>query len=152
MDTKEMKEIHLIGISLPGKTTNEQGQSAIDCGNLWQKFLTEGYATRIPAKLSDEMLAVYYDYEGDHTKPFAYFIGCKVASGATPPEGMIRLTIPSGDYRLFIAKGRMPDCIADCWKAIWESDINRAYSYDFEVYGEKSKDWNDAEVDVYISI
>jgi len=23
---------------------------------------------------------------------------------------------------------------------------------DFEVYGEKSKDWNDAEVDVYISI
>src|SRR5689334_22323189 len=98
MDSKAIHEMHLVGISLPGKTTNDHGQSAIDCGNLWQQFLSGGYHDRIAGKTSDEVLAVYYDYEGDHTKPFAYFIGCKVRPGTNAPEGMQRLIIPSGNY------------------------------------------------------
>jgi predicted transcriptional regulator YdeE len=45
----------------------------------------------------------------------------------------------------------MPGCIAKAWKEIWDSKIERAYQYDFEVYGEKSRDWRNAEVEVYLS-
>lgn len=150
--TTLFKGIHLIGLSLPSKTTNENGKSNRDCGNLWQQFEKEGYAAKIPDKLTDEIFAVYHQYEGDHTRPFAYFIGCKVKSDTAIPQGMDSLIIPGGTYQKFTASGKMPDCIAHTWKEIWESDINRAYHTDFEIYGPKSQDWNHAEVDVFVSV
>jgi predicted transcriptional regulator YdeE len=46
----------------------------------------------------------------------------------------------------------MPDCVADTWKEIWNSNIPRAYQADFEVYDERSKDWSKAVVEIFISI
>jgi predicted transcriptional regulator YdeE len=141
----------LIGLQLNGKSTNENGQSGVDCGNLWQQFEKGNFAEKVPGKLSDEIIAVYFDYEGDHTKPFSYFIGCKVNMDTEAPEGMSSLIIPSDFYIQFNAKGTMPDCVAGCWERIWDSEMNRAYTYDFEVYDERSKDWSNAEVDIFIS-
>jgi len=151
MQKTSLKEIKLIGISLQGKTTNQNGQSAIDCGSHWQKFETGNYAEKIPNKMSNEIFAVYHEYEGDHTAPYSYFIGCKVDSAAAVPPGMTALIIPATEYVKIIAKGIMPDCVANAWRNIWTSDIKRAYKADFEIYDERSKDWSDAEVDIYIS-
>lgn len=149
---KETKdEFKLIGIKLKDKTINENGQSSIDCGNLWQKFETENFAARIQDKLSSEIYAVYYNYEGDYTKPFSYFIGCKVKNHAEIPQGMDILVIPPGNYSKVIAKGQIPDCITNSWKAIWNSNIARTYQFDFEIYDERSKDWNNAVVDIFVS-
>lgn len=145
-------KIKLIGLKLGNTTTNEDGQSGIDCGNLWQKFEKENFAERIPDKLSDEIYAVYFDYEGDNTKPFSYFIGCKVKSGTEAPQGMNNLTIPAGSFTKVIAKGKMPDCVANSWKDIWSSKTDRSYKYDFEIYDERSKDWSNAEVEIFVSI
>jgi predicted transcriptional regulator YdeE len=76
MNRINISEFKLIGLQLDKKTSNEGGQSGIDCGNLWQKFEKENFAELIPNKLGDEIYAVYFDYEGDDTKPFSYFIGC----------------------------------------------------------------------------
>lgn len=151
-ERRELEEIKLIGLALPSKTTNRNGQSNIDCGNLWQRFKKEGYYAKIPGKSGDEVYAVYHDYEGDHMQPFAYFIGCPVAKGTEVPEGMDSLTIPAGSYRKAVAKGVMPDCIANAWKEIWDADIERAFRADIEIYGKRSQDWNDAEVDILISV
>ena len=150
--TQRIKEFRLIGLSLKTKTTNENGQSAIDCGSLWQQFEKGNYAEKIPGKLSNEIFAVYYNYEGDHAKPFSYSIGCKVKESTEIPDGLNSLIIPAGVYEKIIAKGKMPDCVADAWKNIWRSNSPRAYNADFEVYGERSKNWNDAEVDIFISV
>ncbi|MEP6948526.1 MAG: GyrI-like domain-containing protein [Ginsengibacter sp.] len=152
MNKTELEEITLIGLSLQRKTTNANGQSAIDCGNLWQEFEKENYAVRIPGKLSDEVLAVYHQYEGDYTKPYSYFIGCKVKTGSEVPHGLDSLIIPKGTYQKIKAKGKIPDCVANAWKEIWSSDIPRAYRADFEVYDERSRDWNNAEVEIFLSI
>lgn len=144
-------EFKLIGLRLSDKTTNNNGQSSIDCGNLWQKFEKENFAERIPDKLSDEIYAVYFDYEGDYTKPFSYFIGCKVKNDTHTPHDMTNLTIPAGSFTKVIAKGKMPDCVANSWKDIWNSKIERAYKYDFEIYDKRSKDWSNAEVDIFVS-
>ncbi|MEX0648600.1 MAG: GyrI-like domain-containing protein [Balneolaceae bacterium] len=149
---EKQENIHLIGLALEHKTINENGQSGIDCGNLWTKFTTESCAEKIPEKLSDNIFAVYHEYEGDHTQPFSYFIGCKVPAGTTAPSGMDSLIIPGGSYQKLTAKGKMPDCIATTWKEIWKSDLPRAYRADFEIYDERSHDWSNAEVDIYLSV
>jgi predicted transcriptional regulator YdeE len=152
MEIIEKEEIKLIGLALPEKTANANGQAAVDCGNHWQKFEQGKYADKVTGKLSDDIYAVYHDYEGDHTTPYSYFIGCPVTDDAIIPDGMNSLVIPKGTYVKIIARGIMPDCIAHAWMDIWKSDLNRAYLADFEVYDEKSKDWSAAEVQVYVGV
>src|ERR1700712_161869 len=112
MDKTKLEEITLTGLSLKTKTTNENGQSMIDCGNLWQGFEKGNYADKIPGKLTNEILAVYHQYDGDYSKPFSYFIGCKVKAGSEAPQGTENLTIPKGVYQKIVARGKMPDCVA----------------------------------------
>ncbi len=142
----------LIGIRLDGKTTNHQQQSAHDCGALWQQFERDNVFDRIPGKVSDAVYGVYHDYDSDENGPFAYFIGCKTAPDAQAPEGLYELLIPEQTYRLFQARGKMTGCITAVWEEIWRSGISRSFGYDFEVYDERSLDWSDAEVDVYLSV
>jgi predicted transcriptional regulator YdeE len=148
----EINEFKLTGLTLKTKTTNENGQSSIDCGNLWQKFTEGKYADIIPDKLGNDIFAVYYNYDGDYTKPFSYFIGCQVKKFETIPDAMENLIIPEGKYHVITAIGKIPDCIASAWSDIWKSAIERAYKFDFEVYSEKSRDWNNAEVEIFLSV
>ncbi len=152
MEKISKSKFHLIGLKLDSKTTNEDNQSSKDCGNLWQKFEKDKIVDLIPDKLSNEIYAVYFDYEKDETKAFSYFIGCKVGGNTKVPKNLMRLEIPSQKYMKFTAKGVMTGCVTDTWKKIWHSDIQRTFGFDFEVYDERSKDWNNAELDIYISI
>ncbi len=150
---KESKmKMTFVGIELESKTTNEGGKSAIDCGRLWQEFERGKYFEKIPNKLSDEIMAVYHDYENDHTGQFSYFIGCQVEECAVVADGMKLLIVPEGSFEKVTAKGLMPDCIAEAWKHIWAADLERAYLADFEVYDDRSQDWAKAEVDVFVSV
>lgn len=148
----ELNEIKLIGIKLEKKTTNENGQSMIDCGHLWQKYEKDGIYNLIPNKINNELLAVYYDYESDFKGDFSYFIGAEVSSFENCPESLSQLTIPKQIYIKYIAKGKMPDCISEKWREIWKENIERTYKFDFEVYGEKSQNWEKAEVDINIGV
>nr|AIA10932.1 GyrI-like small molecule binding domain protein [uncultured bacterium] len=150
--TEQGGGLTLVGITLPKKTTNENYQSTIDIGAFWETFMKENVASKIPGRTGDDIYAVYYDYEGDHTKPFRYFIGVPVGNDTTVPAGMIKLDIPTGRYQHFIAKGKMPDCLIDTWGQIWSADIRRSYTADYEVYGVRSIDAENAEVDIYIAI
>ena len=150
--TEQRGGLTLIGIALPGKTINDNQQSSADIGAFWQTFMKENIAAKIPGRSGDDVYAVYYDYEGDHTKPFAYFIGVPVGDDTTVPAGMTKLDIPTGKYCHFIAKGKMPDCMINAWGQIWNADIKRSYTADYEVYGSRSGDAEDAEVDIFIAV
>jgi predicted transcriptional regulator YdeE len=152
MEKIEKENFKLVGLKLENKTTNENNQSSVDCGTLWQKFEIEKIFELIPNKLSNEIYAVYFDYEKDETKPFSYFIGCKVDGNAETPGGLNELLIPSQIYMKIIAKGVMTGCIIESWEKIWSSKINRKFGFDFEIYDERSRDWNDAELDIFVSI
>jgi len=145
-------EIYLTGLALKTKTINAHGQSGIDCKNLWHEFDNGNYTSLITGKLSEDIYGVYYDYEGDSTQPFFYFIGCSVKKGTAPPAGLKSLTIPAGVYEKITATGKMPDCVIKVWRDIWSANYPRTYQTDFEIYDERSKDWNNAAVDVYISV
>lgn len=147
-----MQVFKLIGLKLAGKTTNENGQSDTDCGELWQKFEANKVSNRIPDKLSDAIYAVYYDYERDEKGCFSYFIGCKVAVHTEVPTDLHELIIPEQTYHKEIAKGQMTGCITEVWERIWHSNLNRRFGFDFEVYDERCYDWKNAEVDIYLSV
>jgi len=48
----------LIGLKLDKKTFNANGQAAVDCGSLWQRFMGDGIANKIPSKTSENLYAV----------------------------------------------------------------------------------------------
>jgi predicted transcriptional regulator YdeE len=152
MTKNEIAGFTLAGLALKKKTTNANGQAAIDCGNLWQEFEKGNYAGKIPGKLDDQLFAVYHDYEGDYEQPYFYFIGCRVAPGSLIPAGMDSLTLTGGSYLQFVAEGKMPDCVADTWRKIWKTNLDRAYIADFEVYDERSTNWDKAVVDIFVGV
>jgi predicted transcriptional regulator YdeE len=149
-------------IGLPLRTSNEKMQ---DIGAHWGRFYSENILDKIPGKVDNEVLGLYTDYEGDHTKPYTLILGCRVdpshamtylPSGTHGSHGinniLVSRIIPESKYAVFAAKGKMPDCIMKAWSEIWNSGIDRAFKFDFEVYSAKSQNPEDAEVDIYISV
>ncbi|MBS1513776.1 MAG: effector binding domain-containing protein [Bacteroidetes bacterium] len=153
MDYKivNLDEIKIIGINKI--TTNRNNQAMSDIPAVIGKFYGEGFAEKIPSRIDNDMLAIYTDYEKDYTAPYNYIYGCRVSSVDFIPEGMIGKIIPASKYAVFAVRGKMPDVIVNLWKYIWkEFDSQRAYIADFEVYGKKSQDRENSEIEVYISI
>ncbi len=118
------------------RTTNENSQAMEDIGALWGKIMSQNLLINVPHQTKQEMLALYYEYEGDYTKPYSCLIGVPVSSFNDLPTGMVGVEIPVQDYARFTARGKMPEALIQTWQEIWQKDktLNRAYRFDFEVY------------------
>ncbi|MDQ6471147.1 GyrI-like domain-containing protein [Flavobacterium sp. LHD-80] len=145
------QKFSVIGISV--RTTNENGQSTKDIPDLWNKFISENIAERIPNKVNNDILSIYTDYEKDYTKPYTTILGCVVENLDKIPSEMTGKTIDPQQYEKFVAKGNLANGIVyNEWLKIWESNLERTFTSDFEVYGEKAQNPENAEVDIYIAI
>ncbi len=141
----------IIGIAI--RTSIENGQDAIDIGQLWGKFMSENVIAKIPNTIDHTIYALYTEYEGDYTQPYTTLLGCKVHSLDTIPDGMIGKTFKGGNYVKFSDRGDiMKGFVGSKWTEIRQMDLNRAYTVDFEVYGEKAQNPNNAEIDFLIAI
>jgi predicted transcriptional regulator YdeE len=151
MNTTSVQPFYIIGIAI--RTTNENMQAAEDIPQLWNKFLSENIITLIPNKIDDTIYSIYTDYEADYTKPYTTLLGCKVSSLDKIPEGFTGKSFTGGKYTTFTAKGKLAEGIVfQEWLKIWNTDIPRAYTADFEVYGEKAKNPGDAEIDIFVAV
>lgn len=141
-----------IGISV--RTTNKDNQAKEDLGKLWERFFTENTSEKIPNKISENILSIYTDYESDFTEEYTTLIGFPVSTLTEIPDGLIGREFEADNFQLFLAKGEMPTAVQQKWLEIWQKDnvLNRAYSYDFEVYGPKSQNGENSEVEIYIAI
>lgn len=147
----DIQKFNIIGVSV--RTTNENGQSGQDIPALWNRFISEGIAEKIPNKINNSIYSVYTDYEKDHTKPYTTILGCLVESLDFIPAEMAGVTIEAASYEKFVAKGNLNDGIViNEWIKIWNSDLDRSFTSDFEIYGEKAQDPENAEVDIFIAI
>jgi len=149
---EQVKSFKIIGIAI--ETTNENWKSAEDIGALWAKFINENIASKIPNKESEEIYAIYTDYESNFKGKYTTIIGQKVNSLKTIPAACVGREFQGAKYAKFLAKGVMPNAIVDIWKDIWDrdKDLRREYSADFEVYGEKSQNGKNSEVEIYIAV
>ena len=148
---QQIHQLHIIGIAI--RTTNENNQAANDIPCLWKKFTEEKIIEKIPDKIDSTVYCIYTDYEKDHTKPYTTILGCAVKSLSNIPEGMVGKTIHPATYEIFIAKGNlMEGAVFNEWVKIWEAGLPRTFTADFEVYGKKAQNFNDAEVELFIAV
>jgi predicted transcriptional regulator YdeE len=151
MQIQKIELFKVIGIKI--RTTNKDGQSAKDIGSLWAKFLSENIADKIPNKIDRSILSIYTNYQGDYTQPYDTILGCKVSSLNEIPKEMIGQEFNGGEYVKYVSKGSLNKGIVyQTWDKIWKSDLNRAYTADFEVYGERAQNPENAEVDIFVAV
>ncbi len=141
----------IIGIST--QTTNKNNQAQEDLGKLWGQFFSENIFDKIPNKVSNEIIAIYTDYKSDFTEDYTTIIGIPVSNLDEIPDGLIGREFLAENFQKFTAKGEMPKAVVDVWIDIWQRDkeLNRKYSYDFEVYGAKSQNGENSEVKIFIA-
>ena len=142
----------IIGIST--RTTNKDNIAQQDLGKLWGQFYSENIFEKIPNKLSNEVLTIYTDYKSDFTEDYTTIIGIPVSTLAEIPNGLVGREFQAENFQKFTAKGEIPNAVVNSWIDIWQRDkeLKRKYSYDFEVYGDKSQNGENSEVDIYIAI
>lgn len=151
MDKQTLKSFYVIGIAV--RTSNENGQAGKDIPALWNQFMSEKIMEKIPNKVDHTVYSIYTEYEADYTKPYTTVLGCKVSNLDTIPAGMKGIVISEGEYFRCTAKGNMMEgMVYNEWTKIWNSDIPRSYTTDFEVYGEKAQNPEYAEVDIFLSL
>ena len=127
--TTELAAFTVVGIA--AKQSNDHPDQI---GKLWETFFKAGGVDQIPNRISDDIFALYTEYEGDHTKPYTMVIGCKVADVGTLPDGLIAKSIRSAKYTVLKARGPQPATVVNVWKHVYNSPINRAYLADFDRY------------------
>ncbi|AMQ01560.1 transcriptional regulator [Pedobacter cryoconitis] len=151
MNIIKIDSFQVIGISV--RTTNENGQAAKDIPALWEKFMSAGILERIPNKTDNSLYCIYTDYEKDHTKPYTTILGCKVENTAEIPDQLVSKTIEGASYQKITAKGNlMQGAVYNEWIKIWNSDLARTFTADFELYDERSLNPENAAVDIFVAV
>lgn len=136
---EEQKAFSVIGLAV--RTNNKAeatGQGEIP--KLWQRFMQESTADKIPNRADQDLLAVYTDYESDQTGEYTYLVGSRVTSTTNVPAGLTLKEIPAGKYAIVQSdKGALPVIMPKIWQQIWSlspQDLGgqRAFEADYEVY------------------
>ncbi|MEM8523469.1 MAG: effector binding domain-containing protein [Bacteroidota bacterium] len=151
MQKVTIKPFHIIGIAV--RTSHEDAMK--DITSLWQQWMSQNLAEKIPNKVSPAVYSIYTDYESDYTGAYTTILGCQAGNLDAIPAGMVGHSFDGGTYQKMTAKGDLSEGIVyNAWNDIWkmEKELNRAYTADFEIYGERAMNPSDAEVDIFLAV
>lgn len=146
----ELKEKIIEGIRI--KTTNQNGKSMKDIGLTWQKLFKEGIYENIQNKENNKTIGLYTQYEGDYTKPYTFIAGAEVSKKVENNEQIVSTIIPKGKYAKFVIIGDVQNSVGQAWQEIWNMELKRKYTCDFEEYQNNSQDMQKQEIHIYIAI
>jgi predicted transcriptional regulator YdeE len=148
---KCLDKLKIVGVSV--QTTNQNSQSLTDVERLWKHFWASNISAQVTNKISNDIYAVYTDYDKGSLGQFTVLIGFPVNSFSNLPATLTVKEVTAGRCKKFISKGKMPDAIIKTWNQIWQDkELDRAYRTDFTIHGEKYYDGENAEVETYISV
>lgn len=151
MNTNE-NEFYLVGWE--SRTNNKvemAGNGAIS--KMWERVFKENLKGEIPNPTSEEIYAVYSNYESDENGDYDYFIGYKVKDLNNVPHGLKGKKILAGPYRKFETEKGLPhNVVPQCWVKIWaELKGKRAFKTDYEIYEMKDQCPKDT-VDIFVGV
>jgi len=127
-------------------------QSSKQIGALWEQFWKENLPAKITNRFNNTIYAIYHDYEGDYNQPYTITIGYRINKIDDLPNDFKIVVIPQQKYHVFTANGTLPESITRSWKKIWQANLQRSYSFDFEIYDERAQNPQDAIVDIYVAV
>jgi predicted transcriptional regulator YdeE len=137
-------EKKIVGVA--ARTGNAEPDMQAVIGGLWQQYYQGKVSQKIEAKVSDYAYGIYSDYKGE---TYQVTVGAEV-SELSENEELNTLIIPKGKYAKFNVFGDMVKDVADAWTQIWQMDLKRIYTADFEEY--VAYDGTNATVNIYIAI
>jgi len=121
----------------------------------WKEFTENNMLSTIPNRLTNDVIAVYTEYESDETGTYTFGIGAQVSSAADAPKELQVIAAPPSDYAVFTSRsGPVHEVVAETWAYIWEwsKTHQRAFGVDFEVYSHLAQNPEKAQVQIYVSI
>lgn len=139
-------------VGLTARTNNTSPDMGMVIGGLWQRFFEEGIFYSIADKKNEKSLGIYTDYAGNEKNDYSVLVACEVAGEGAKvlPKDTVTRKIPAGRYAKFIVKGHMQKAVAEFWQELWQMDLPRAFTSDFEEY--QNSDMEHAEIHIYISL
>ncbi len=149
-ETVNLEEKTVVGLA--ARTSNTSPEMGAAIGGLWQDFYGKGIYPSIPHKKSEKALGIYTDYAGAQNNEYTVLVACEVEESkqAELPAGTVSHKIPAGPYAKFIVKGHVQKAVAEFWQELWNMDLPRAYTSDFEEY--QNGDMEQAEIHIYIAL
>lgn len=138
----ELPSFNIAGVSI--RTANTDGRARKEIGALWQQFMDDQLLQNIPNRFCDDIYCMYTEYESDANAPYTVILGCRVNLMEEFAQDILGKTVPSAVYRVYTSAG--VDGVVETWMHIWQSDIDRAYAADFDVYKQ------DGTVETYLSV
>ena len=139
----ELKEKIVVGVS--AITSNDATDMGDVIAGLWEKLYKDGVNNSIKNKVNEFAIGLYSDYSGDQ---YTVTAGNEV-SVAENDELTVKI-IPAGKYAKFSVHGDMVTAVAEAWYKIWEMDLDRSFTGDFEEY--LNSDWENGDIDIYIAL
>ena len=146
----ELQEKVVAGIEI--KTTNLNGKAIKDIGMTWQKLFANGIYEKIPNKVNGKTIGLYTEYEGDYTKTYTFIAGAEVSQKVQIGEEIESIIIPKGKYAKFVITGDVQNSVGQAWQEIWNMNLKRKYTCDFEEYQNNSEDMQKQEIHIYIAL
>lgn len=137
----QVEEKTVVGVST--QTGNEDPQMHSKIGTLWQQLYQGQIYETIQNKANAFAIGLYSDYTKEG---YTVTVGAEVTNEANP--SLTKKIIPAGSYACFTIRGDMVTAVAKAWATIWEMDLKRSFSGDFEEYREV----HGQEVTIYIYI
>ena len=136
----ELKEKTIVGFT--ARTSNEDPQMGAIIGDLWKQLYTPENTEKIQNRVNAYAIGLYSDYDKEGYQVTAGFEVSDAESG----NGFTVKTIPAGRYAKFSVHGDMIEAVANSWKEIWETPLDRTFTGDFEEY------LSQEDIDIYIAI
>lgn len=133
----------VVGVS--AITNNSDPKMGEVIAGLWVKLYEGGVHSIIKNKVNEYAIGLYSDYSNDQY--------CVTAGNEVSKADNDQLTvkiIPAGKYAKFSIHGHMQTAVAKAWGEIWQMDLNRSFTGDFEEY--LNSDWENADIDIYIAL
>jgi Uncharacterized protein conserved in bacteria len=87
-----------------------------------------------------EICGIYHNYESDFKGDYDFTVA------VTFPVSMEKMDLPTEKREKFPVDANEENGIVKTWEKIWQSDLKRKYTFDFEKYN------LDGTVDIYIAV
>lgn len=121
-----------------------------DIGKQWNTFFSECILKNKNNK--NITIGLYTNYEGDYTKPYMFYTCVEVIDdNIKENSNLTTIVIPEGKYAKFQSTGNAEKTVSALWQEIWNTSLERKYTYDFEVYHD-TEDEQKKLIEIFIAV
>lgn len=132
-----------IGVGV--RTTNQDSKAMVDIGKVWQDFYQDEFLEKIEFQKSSNSYGIYTNYETDFRGEYDFY-ACIEKEDRADVEGTSSFVAKAGRYAVFTGQGDPMEEVARLWCEIWQSNLLRLYTLDYEEY------YLDGTIKIYIAI